>query len=225
MRIFIVTGLAVLTVGSVLAMADDPPRPAANAKPANRSTPTAKSNERGSRPERVEKLDAAGEAAVLEFVRENHPELADLLEQLKAMKPEQYVRAVAELSQVSRMLANLKRNDDRRYPLALEAWKARSRAELLTAQLVGTPSVELEGQLRAAVENQVAVEIRQQRLERELVEGRLRRLDETIKRLESRRDAVVESRYQTLLKKGQRARRLEAGQGSPPRSAGTKGED
>jgi hypothetical protein len=222
-RIFVVTSLVVLALGSLLAVAGDPPR--SNTKPANPSSGTVRGNEQGGRPDRVEKLDEAREAAVLEFVRENHPELAELLEQLKAMKPEQYARAIAELSQVNKTLANLKRNDDGRYPLALEAWKARSRAELLTAQLAGTPGPELERQLRAAVENLVAVEIRQQRLERELVEVRLQRLNETIKRLESRRDAVVESRYQSLLKKGQRARRLEAGQGAPSRSAGTKGED
>jgi hypothetical protein len=141
------------------------------------------------------------------------------------MKPDQYERAIAELSQVGKSLANLKRNDARRYRLALEVWKARSRAELLTARLAGTPGAELERELKTAVKDLVEAEIRQQRLERELVEARLHRLDETLKRLESRRDAVVESRYQTLLKKGRRARRLEAGQGAPSRSTGTKGED
>jgi hypothetical protein len=220
MRKFMVMSLVLLIAGSLVALAGDPSGPARNAKDGDEAAVTG--NGRGARTGRVEESGPAREAAVLEFVRANHPELADLLEQLKAMKPDQYERAISELSQVSRTLANLKRNDDRRYPLALEVWKAKSRAELLTAQLVGTPVAELEGQLRAAVENQIAAEIRQQRLERELVEARLRRLDETLKRLESRRGELVESRYKALLKKGQRARRLEAGQGAPPRSAGTK---
>jgi hypothetical protein len=79
--------------------------------------------------------------------------------------------------------------------------------------------------LRAAVENQLAVEIRQQRYERSVVEARLRKIDENIERLESRRGSLVESRYQTLLKKGQRARRLEGGQGAPDRPARVKGGD
>jgi hypothetical protein len=158
---------------------------------------------------------AAREAVVLPFVRENHPELAEVLEPLKVMKPDQYERAIAELWQTTRMLANFKKNDERRYQAALDLWKARSRAELIAAQLVGAPSPDRESQLRAALENQIAAELRQQRLERELLTARLRKLDETIERLETKRDAVVETRYQNLLSKGRRARRLEAGQTTP----------
>lgn len=224
MRTPIVSSMAVLTLGSLAALAGDPSRPDPEAKPAGKTAAPNSNSPRGARPDQSQSM-AEREAAALAFVREHHPELASLLEQLKAMKPDQYERAIAELAQVGRTLANYKKNDERRYRLALEAWKAKSRAELLAAQLVTTPDAELEGQLRAAVENQLAVEIRQQRLEREIVEARLRKLDETIGRLESRRDALVESRYQALLKKGQRTRRLEAGRAAPNRPARVKGED
>jgi hypothetical protein len=170
---------------------------------------------KGSSSPAPESTMAAREAVVLPFVRTNHPELADLLEQLKAMRPVQYERAIAELWQTTRMLANFKKNDERRYQAALDLWKARSRAELLAAELVGAPNPERETQLRAALDNQIAAELRQQRLERELLAARLRKLDETIERLETKRDAVVETRYQNLLSKGRRARRLEAGQATP----------
>jgi hypothetical protein len=169
---------------------------------------------------------AAREAAALAFVRENHPELADLLEQLKAMKPDQYERAINELSQVSRQLAAYKKNDIRRYQPALDVWKARSRAQLIAAQIAGgTSSADLDRQLREALGAQLDAEIRQQRNERELVRERLRKLDETIDRLESRRDKVLESRYQALQKKSQRARQQESGQAARSSASTEKGEN
>jgi hypothetical protein len=148
------------------------------------------------------------EAAALAFVRENHPELAGLLEQLKPMKPAEYERAVRELATVSRNLAVLKARNPRAYELGLDAWKARSRVELLTAKLASTPgpSPELESQLRRAVEDQLDSEIRQQKFERDQVEARLKKVRENLDRLESRRDSIIESRYQAFVKKGQRAR-------------------
>jgi hypothetical protein len=169
---------------------------------------------------------AAREEAALAFVRENHPELAELLEQLKAMKPDQYQRAINELWQVTRQLAAYKKNEERRYQPALDVWKARSRAQLVAAQMAGgTRSPRLEAMLREALKTQLEAEIHQQRNERELVKERLKKLDEAIDRLESRRDKVVESRYQALLKKAERARRAEAGQATPSAPATQKGEN
>jgi hypothetical protein len=169
---------------------------------------------------------AAREAAVLEFVRANHPELAELLEQLKAMKPAQYERAIGELWQVTRQLAAFKKNDERRYQAALDVWKAKSRAELLAAQIAGaTPTAALESRLRDALAAQLEAELRQQKNERVLVHERLRKLDEAINRIESRRDKLVESRYQALLKKAQRARRQEWGPSTRSAPATEKGEN
>jgi hypothetical protein len=166
------------------------------------------------------------EVAVMAFVRKNHPELAEVLEQLKAMKPDEYERAINELWQVNRQLAAFRKNDERRYQPALDVWKARSRAQLIAAQMVGgTPSRELEGRLRGAIKTQLDAEIRQQRNERMLLQERLRKLDEAIDRLESRRDKIVESRYQSLLKKAQRARRTEWAPATPSAPVPKKGEN
>jgi len=189
--------LAALTASAPRASADDPPRPArAKAEPAKPKKAAAVS-------------DADAEAAALAFVRENHPELADLLASLKPMRPDEYRKAIRDLSQVSRALAQLKDRDAKRYALGLEAWKARSQVELLTARLVsaGGTSAELEGELRKAVEAQIDVEIRQQRYEKQAAEERLKKVSENLKRLESRREATAESRFQSLLKKGRSARR------------------
>src|SRR5262249_49335957 len=127
------------------------------------------------------------EAAALAFVRENHPELAELLQQLKPMKPAEYEQAVRELAKVSRNLATIKAGNPQRYELNLNVWKARSRVELLTAKLASAlgPSPELESQLRRAVEDQLDMEIRQQRFERDQVEERLKKLKENLDRLQA----------------------------------------
>lgn len=146
------------------------------------------------------------EAAALAFVRQNHPELAVLLKQLKAVKPAEYDRAVRELAQVSKTLGALKARNPQAYERSLDVWKSRSRVELLTAKLASAPSPELESELRRAVEDQLDSEIRQQKFERSQVEARLKKIKENLDRLESRRDSIVESRYQAFVKKGQRAR-------------------
>lgn len=234
MRTLVATSLVLCVAHcSVLPTRADEPSPTrstrsssgASANPNPKLRPGAAGPQRTGRADRTEVSDAEREAAALEFVRANHRELADLLEQLKAMKPEQYQRAINELWQVSRMLAGYKKNEPRRYQAALDVWKARSRAELLAAQLVEDPSKEREGQLRGALKKQVDAEIHQQEVERELGRERLRKLDESIERLKSRRDKVVESRYQALVKKGQRARRQEVGQSAAPPSATEKGEN
>lgn len=146
---------------------------------------------------------ADDEAAAMAFVGEHHPELAALLTQLKPMRPEEYRRGVRELAQVSRTLATIKERDPRRYRAQLDTWKARSRVDLLAARLAswGGPSPELQAQLHQAVAAQIDAEIQQQRVEREILTERLHKLDETIGRLESRRDSAVETRVQNLLRK------------------------
>ncbi len=96
----------------------------------------------------------------------------------------------------------------KRYELSLNAWKARSRIELLTAKLASAQgsNPELESQLRRAVEDQFESEVRQQTFERDQAEERLKKLKENLDRLESRRDSLIESRYKAAVKKGQRAR-------------------
>lgn len=165
------------------------------------------------------------EASALEFVREHHPELAVLLEQLKPMKPEEYRKAITDLSQVSSSLANLKQRDPRRYEVGLEAWKAKSEAELLTAKWASTPNPDLEGQLRKALRHQLEVEIRQQELEQELLRARMKKVEDTLQRLRTDQDKRIDSRFQALRKKAERARRADGGKPSPAkRPPAKKGE-
>ncbi len=79
------------------------------------------------------------EEDVLKFAREHHPELAGLLEQLKASRPKEFSRAMKELSsQVTR----LNRTRDRmpaRFDYELSIWKLESQTKLLAARWVMSP--------------------------------------------------------------------------------------
>jgi len=158
-------------------------------------------------------VEAQAENSALTFVRENHQELAALLAQLKPMKPEEYRKAVRELAQVSKSLATLKTNNPRRHTAALETWKARSRVQLIAARLSnanGSAIAELESRLREAVAAQIDAEIRQAKVDKEVVEERARRLAENLAKLEAKRETAVETRVQSMLKQSQRARRSAA---------------
>ena len=147
----------------------------------------------------------ARERAVLAFVREHAPELARLVESLKGMKPLQYQRAIDELHPVCQNLSRLQQKDPRRYEVGLAAWQAKARVEVLAARLAEDPSLELEAKLRAAVDDEYDANLRRQKLEREVVREQLRKLDETVERLEKNRDKLTESKYQHLFRKSMEA--------------------
>jgi hypothetical protein len=143
-------------------------------------------------------LDPAREADALTFVREHHPELAKVLEALKPMNPGEYRKAIIELSQVSRNLLEIKGRNPKRYELALDVWKAKSRVELLAAQLAGSPVEEIRSQLRSAIEARIEAEIARQRYELEQAEAAARKARESLDRLESNRESLIEARLRAL---------------------------
>ena len=144
-------------------------------------------------------VDADREAEALGFVRQHHPELATVLEALKPMNPVEYKKAIGELSQVSRTLADLKTRNPKRYEVALDAWKANSRVELIAAQLAGSPTEDLRSQLRLAIEAKVDAEVRRHRFEElEQAEQSAKKAREALERLENHRDSVVETRFRAL---------------------------
>ncbi len=215
MRFPVAIAMSLLVFGGFVALAGDIPGAGKKGPPARVAKPP--------------DSPAAREAAALAFVTANHPELAALLAQLKPMRPGEYDRAIRELFQVKTSLEKLKAQDPRRYDVGLRVWKARSRVELLTAKLVSAPdpgseSEELKSRLRTALTDQLAIQIEQQKLERDLAAERVEKLKKNIERLESNRDKVIENRFQGLLNKSRNARRKNGGKTAPPAPAKDQGE-
>jgi hypothetical protein len=143
-------------------------------------------------------LDPAREADALAFVRDQHPELATVLEALKPMNPAEYRKAIAELSEVARSMAEVKRKNPRRHEVILASWRAKSRVELLAAQLAGSPTEELRSQLRTAIETRIDAEIARRRFDLEQAEAAAKKAREALDLLENHRETAVESRFRAL---------------------------
>jgi len=161
----------------------------------NPKLPTASARKPAPPPE----FDPDRETEALAFIGRNHPDLATVLGALKPKDPAEYRKAVVELSQVARVLADQEARNPARYAINLDAWKARSRVELLAARLAASPdSAELRDQLRSAIGARVDVEVRRQRFDLQQAELAAKRARENLDRLENHRDSLVESRFRSL---------------------------
>ncbi|MBI3465636.1 MAG: hypothetical protein HY000_21675 [Planctomycetes bacterium] len=139
------------------------------------------------------------EAAALTFISLHHPEMAELLRQLKGTSPAEYKREIRVLFRSSESLAELKDKDPELYDLELQAWVLDSRIRLLAARLSMTPSESVEQELRQALSEQIDVRIAQQTLTRSRLAARLAELDTQIERLEANRDEQIQRRVKSLL--------------------------
>ena len=160
-------------------------------------------------------FSAEAEEQAMTLVRQHLPELAQVLEPLKTTNPPEYRKAITELAAESKNLANLRAKNPARADLALEAWKARTRVELIAAQLANAPSPERESLLRGAIETRIDVDIRRHKFEAEQTEAAVvkarehlarteanrDRARESLKQVEANRDARIEARFRALLPK------------------------
>jgi hypothetical protein len=178
--------MACFLAAPLLAGDGDAPRKIAQAKP----RPPIKA---------VEVTDKV-EADVLEFVKEHHPELAELLSQLKDRRPKEYQKALRDLSRVRERLFAMQKNDNGRYELELSVWKAQTKIQLLAARLQMDDTPEMREQLRAALNEQADMRIELLKHERSVVQDRLGKIDEQIKRLDQERSAAIEKQMQVLTK-------------------------
>lgn len=142
---------------------------------------------------------AEREAAALVFVRQHHPQLLDLLESLKKKNPARYQDAIRDLFQTSESLTELRGRGEGRYQLALEAWKLRSRSEVLAAKLKLGADSSREKELREVLAAQIDAQIRQQEMELDQLRQRSEKIEQSIVRLRGNRSKQVEARYRALV--------------------------
>lgn len=139
------------------------------------------------------------EAAALTFARRNHPELADLLAQLKTTNAAEYERAIREIFHTSETLADTKVRDPQRSEVDLRAWVVQSRIRLLAARISMTRSPALEEELKAALNEQLDVRIQHLTLERDRLGSRVKKLDADIEAARLNRNQDVEKRLNRLV--------------------------
>lgn len=120
------------------------------------------------------------EPAVLRFVSANHSELSPLLVSLKKHSPQQYERAVRDLHRVQQRLDTMRERDSERYELEIKKWQAKSRAQLVAAQLAVSDSVTLQQQLKRLVAQHLKLRAQLLKRDRRRQQDRLKKLNEQI---------------------------------------------
>lgn len=155
------------------------------------------------------------EARAMKLVRQHLPELAEVLGPLKAANPAEYRKAIADLAAEACKQDEIRGKNAARADLALEDWKARTRVELIAAQLAGSADPAKADELRRAIETRVDQTIRRHRFEFDQSEAAVARLRDNLARAEANRDkardelkkvegnreARIENRYQALIPK------------------------
>lgn len=153
------------------------------------------------------------EAAAMTFVGQHHPELAELLVQLKESDVREYRRAIHDLFRTSERLAQIQEQEPARYEQELDAWKLKSRVQLLAARLRMTPGDEaLRLQLKQTLLEQIDHQRARLDSERLRMAERLERLDAHLEKLQSNREQMAERQLQQLT-----SGRKRSGQGKPSR--------
>ena len=142
------------------------------------------------------------EAAVRTFLRQHHPELADLLLYLQTSQPHEYQRAVRDLFRASERLAQIQERDYDRYELELSLWKTSSRIQLLAARLSMNDSEDLRAQLRAALNEQIDLRAALLRRERDRLAGKVSKLDEQLNKLMDSRQQEIDRQMKILTQSG-----------------------
>lgn len=170
--------------------ANQQPKPAA--KPAPRVPPVLLTPER--------------EAAALQFVRDHHPELVDLLKGLKTAHPAQYQAAVRQLYQTSERLAKIHEADPERYEVELKLWKIKSRIHLLAARASLSRDPEIESQLKTALAEQAQVQLEDLRLDRDRAAERLKTYERLVDQFQSNEQQNLDKQFKLLMTEVDRQR-------------------
>jgi chromosome segregation ATPase len=150
-------------------------------------------------------IDANREGELLAFVQAHHPELGELLRQLKPMKVSEYQTALRALDRDVRRLDQLRKKSPTRYEPELSVWASRSRVRLLAARLSMEQDEELRQQLRSELRElrrrelgvlQLEIETVRQNLEKQ--QRRLEQLERQSEELQGEDEEWVERKLSAL---------------------------
>lgn len=162
-------------------------------------------------------VTAQQEAEVLQFLRQHHTELAELLGHLQLSRPADYTRAIRDIWHARERLRQFEKGDGERYELELQSWVVQSKIQLLVARLAMSDSESLRDELRSLLADQFDLKLRFSQVERDRTAERLQKLDEQLRRLADSRAELLEKEFLSLTKSSERlkARRKNASAAKP----------
>ncbi|MDA1050821.1 MAG: hypothetical protein O3C40_10125 [Planctomycetota bacterium] len=161
-------------------------------------------------------VTAEQEAAAVALVQKHHNDLFELLIYLKEGLPQEYERAIRDLSRASDRLAQFEKRDPQRHQLELQLWQAASRRQLLTARLQMGYDESLLTELRETLKEEQKLGLAVLRHERARLTGRIAKIDEQITTQENTAEASVERKFATLTKAAKNSQRNVSGKKPKP---------
>lgn len=166
--------------------------------PASADQPAEPPGERDSQanqsaPKDAKEASEEADKAVLEFVKEHQPELADLLSFMKKKKSKDYNEAMRESRKVRDRLLGIKDRDPDLYAVELDIWKNAAKIRLLAAS-VSAKSNQLGSEDRAHLAELIKREndltIQRLNLEKARLEARLNQLSQQLNRRQEQSESV-----------------------------------
>jgi len=140
------------------------------------------------------------EADAIAFVQEHHPELVSLLQSLKSMRQREYEMAIREIVRTKKRLETLAKRETDLHGMELDAWKLKSKIDLLMAKAIARDKSFDKVVLRELLSQQVENQKKRWMHEQSTITKRQEQLVELLKRTEGHEDERVEQQLAAHLK-------------------------
>jgi hypothetical protein len=140
------------------------------------------------------------EADAIAFVQEHHPELVSLLQSLKSMRKKEYEMAIREIVRTKKRLETLAKREADLYVMELEAWKLKSKIDLMMAKAIARDKAFDKVVLRELLSQQVENQKKRWKQEQSTLIKRQEQLVELLGRTEGHEDERVDQQLSAHLK-------------------------
>ena len=134
------------------------------------------------------------------FVQENHPELVALLQSLKSMRQREYETAIREIVRTKKRLDALAKRETETHAMELEAWKLKSKIDLLMAKGIARDKAFDKAVLRDLLSQQVENQKKRWKNEQSTLTKRQAQLTELLSRMEGHEAEKVDQQLTIHLK-------------------------
>jgi len=140
------------------------------------------------------------ESDAIAFVQEHHSELVALLQSLKSMRQKEYEMAIREIIRTKKRLESLAKRETDLHAMELEAWKLKSKIDLLMAKAIAQDTSFDKVALRDLLSQQVENQKKRWKHEQSTITKRQEQLAELLKRTEGHEEERVEQQLSANLK-------------------------
>jgi len=140
------------------------------------------------------------ESDAIAFVTEHHPELVSLLQSLKSMRQKEYDMAIREIVRTKKRLDALAKREPELHSMELDAWKLKSKIDLLMARGIARDKSFDKAVLRDLLSQQLDNQKKRWRHEQTTLSKRQEQLTDLLERTEGSENDKVDQQLSTHLK-------------------------